>query len=234
MQGDGADSGLHGGTPLTADSPPRRWRRNFVACDSSYLSSGRTLPPSLAVPEVPGPRQVSGELEGPEWASQWLPSLQPPAALSLCLSLPACPHSTSCTLLSPFPPPPSPPSSPFLFISPHLPFPTSPRPCKTEGHPLPPHSCHRHLHPKGLRRGSWAARGGGLCLGEPRWDHCLPATSCGLGFLSLLSSAWGTQGFLPRGTTMTLPCPGPSQYCRGRGATPLFPTPKCLCSVFIP
>lgn len=60
----------------------------------------------------------------------------------------------------------------------------------------------------------------------PSWGHW-PCMS--LGHLSLLPSAWGTQGFIPEGTTVTraisvLPV----------GATPPLPTPKCLRSVFIP
>lgn len=61
--------GVRGGAdsvraPLMDDSPTRRWRRSFVACDSPCLSWERTLSPSLAAPEAPYLRQVSGELGG--------------------------------------------------------------------------------------------------------------------------------------------------------------------------
>uniref|UniRef100_A0A667IFA4 Rho guanine nucleotide exchange factor 1 n=1 Tax=Lynx canadensis TaxID=61383 RepID=A0A667IFA4_LYNCA len=120
---------------------------------------------------------------------------------------------------------PCPPA--WLYL--RLPAPGSPQAFrKTEGHPPPPHSCRSISNPKGLRRGSQA------CLGGPAGITASPQPPIGLGLLSLLPSAWGTQGFIPGRTHSDLPFPGPALYCLGLGHPSIPPTPKCLCSVFIP
>ncbi|XP_069314275.1 rho guanine nucleotide exchange factor 1 isoform X3 [Eulemur rufifrons] len=62
----------------------------------------------------------------------------------------------------------------------------------------------------------------------PSWGHRVPI---GLGLLPP-ASAWETQGFIPGWAPQRPPDPGLSVL--PVGATPPSPTPKCLCSVFIP
>lgn len=149
------------------------------------------------------------------------PFLSVSVSLALLCSFPTLPFSLFLSPSLSFSPSLFPSPSPFFsYISP------SPQAFSQEGEGHPPlHSCRSISNPKGLRRGSQAARATprGAQLGS-----LPPEPPTGLGLLSLLLG--GLRASFHGGTVWP-PFLGRLSIARGGGAAP---TPKCLCSVFIP
>lgn len=176
-----------------------------------------------------GPRALPDE-GGSEWAPQGLPSPlhHPFLSLYLCLSEPPqsthllSPHlsisvsfyfsghfvlSPHPPFLSPFPffslsiisPSLSPPPSVSLLLHPPRPF---ARWRGGEDHPPITAQLLQHLQPQRLKERELSFRG--HIWGAPAGITASPQHPTGLSLLSLLPSAWETQGFIPGSTTVTL------------------------------
>lgn len=170
-------------------------------------------------------RDQSGHVSGSLLYSPLL--LSPSASVSLHVPIPPPAPASLPSLLLPLPLPP--PFSSSLPISLFLHPPGLAR--------LRAIRCHRTAAtaspPQGPEERELGCRDGGLCLGGPPlgslpprnlpWPGLsLPPVFC-LGDSGLPSQGDHNDPAMPRAITVF---PG--------GATPPFPTPKCLCSVFIP